>query len=335
MAYFLEWRRLSPAERVPASSLATFKSDEPLAEVLVSADGALCCIKRDSRRITPIVWHEGLDGPCGLWPGLAGADQYAPFAFSGETLLVSTEREIFGLSSEGASRLVEASLPISEPSLSPDGRWLGWLEGDEEPLLRCQELEGGSSPRSLRGPKSCHRYAWRGPSEIVAAWFGPEGTTTPVLDLSSVTLMGEVNRRGTTHRLIGHMVGSKFGDVAISCSGWLGASDRSARLAEKRERGSLGSEPTAGVWLWAPDAAPLCVANEGSRGNPQVGPGAVAFLRSKVGYPESEVLMAGEGGGRILVSSDYIQHMAVDWAGRTLFVVCPAASRWILRQIGV
>jgi hypothetical protein len=332
---FLRWRKAPSPEVLPYRALVAYDDQAPLAEVFVSRRGEVCCIRRRRRAIEPLVWEGALDGTPQTWATLAGAERIEPFAFTGDRLFVAANGGILCLRRDSTDLILETSAPLIEPSLSPDGRAIAWIEGEGAgPLCHCSVSEARVTRTFLERTK-CFRFVWRSESELTGVWLEGDEDSPTHLRIAETAVGGASRSVGTTHRLITHVGCSRGGVVAFGSSAWLGSDRKTARLMEGLEQGWARDGQSSGIWLWQRPRDPHCVANEGSRGRMVVGDSSLAFLRSVVQYPEAEIVLASLTETYSLKCDTYVLHFTVDWDAMALIAVAPVDDRWAVARVPI
>jgi hypothetical protein len=259
----LRWKRVT-VERLsgPLAFEPIYTDGAPLSDVCVSSDGSVCCLRRRPGEAQVLSWPSEPHGRPMEWlgprmplVGIFGFDGQQVFGFSATSLVL--------LDPGRATTLWTTNAQISQPTASPDGSRLLWLEFGAKRRAYVSDVGRSLEPKRLKLTADCYGAVWLDCETIVALTVEEINGDEDAATVSLVSPLGKVREilvKGS--RAISHLTGHPSHRIlGIASSHFLGGTPRDAHRRQLTE--DRGSEGHAGTWVVDPQSREAhCVSNE-------------------------------------------------------------------------
>ncbi|HEU5195887.1 MAG TPA: hypothetical protein VFW70_14195 [Methylomirabilota bacterium] len=181
-----------PVEVHLPAPVLKYQDELPLSDIVVAANGAVCCARRIPELAEVLVWPEGLAGTPESWTGPPRLPILRIFAFDGSVAYAFTDRQLLRVRPGAVDTLHTTSRPIRSAHLSPDGRHVVWIENARIGRGYVAPVEPTPRPRPLRISDDCFDVRWASATEIVALELHHSGDVETGQSMHLVGLGGDV-----------------------------------------------------------------------------------------------------------------------------------------------
>jgi hypothetical protein len=304
------WRQVDATEVVLEPGELKYRDDRPLSDIRVADNGAVCCARRVPRFAEVLAWPDGLTGAPVSWTGSPGLSLVRVFAFDSVFAYAFSDDQLLRIGPGTVETMHDASAPIRDARLSPDGRHIIWLEKTPKVRGYVAAVAAPLRPTRLQVKDYCHDVCWLTPNEILVLELHIKG------DAETGQSLHVYDANGELLRTVLHMAdyGLQFGPVLRN--------SRRVILFGHKVRGVSGhSGAQTGAWEFGvDDAVSRCLANASPAG------GAAASLldgclfadaRAQTAH-SSRLVFASPHGCRMGVVREFLRDFALGLDGRTM-----------------
>ena len=317
----LLWRQVVPTEvRLPAPILK-YQDDQPLSDILVAGNGAVCCARRVPNFAEVLVWPEGLTGSPASWTGPPRLPILRIFAFDGSATYAFTGEQLLRVRPGEVDILHRASKPIRDAHLSPDGQHLVWLEKGDIARGYVAPVQLKLRPWPLQIRDYCYDARWLSSDEIVVLELHHAGDAETG---QSMHLMG---LRGEVLNTVFHTE-----DYALQLGPASTRRRRAILFGHARRDGRHSGGQRSGAWVFEIDAGAFrCLANASPAGGSAVlvSDGCLFADAGRQTSQSSGLVLASEAGCRAAVVGAFLREFALTADGRGILF------RTFGRQFGI
>ncbi|MGH9462124.1 MAG: hypothetical protein ACRD1X_12955 [Vicinamibacteria bacterium] len=253
-----------------------YMDNEPLTDVFLSERGGLVCLRK-SDKAGDLLYFDSVTSQPTVWVSDPELRFSKLCGFSGERVYAFTENKLLKLGPSRIEIMYSCSAPIQNPTLSPDGTRIAWVEGNRwrGRVLETRNLDE-NRPIAVG---TCHDAVWLGSGElltfeIVGSDMSPEETV--------FSLYAD---RGTPFEQV---FSTRFGIIKMAGDPY----GRNAVLEAARQE-----DHRSGVWLMTfegePSVQPIVTAS--SLASLALRDGWCFFGAAGPNVPPHELIVAGKG----------------------------------------
>jgi hypothetical protein len=304
----LLWGQVVPTEVLLQAPVLKYQDDQPLSDIVVAGDGAVCCARRVPNFAEVLVWPEGLTGSPVSWTGPPRLPILRIFAFDGSITYAFTEDQLLRVRPGAVDILHRASKPIRDAHLSPDGQHIVWLEkaGIARGYVAPVQLE--LRPRLLQIRDYCYDARWLSSDQILAVELHHAGDAETGQSMHLMGLQGEV--LNTAFHTEDYTL--QLGPVSTR-------SRRAILFGHALRDGRHSAGKRSGAWVFEIDAGAFrCLANASPAGGSAVlvSDGCLFADASRQTSQSSSLILASEAGCRAAIVGAFLREFALAADGR-------------------
>jgi hypothetical protein len=316
----LLWREVVPTEVLLQAPILKYQDDQPLSDIFVAGNGAVCCARRVPNFAEVLVWPEGLIGSPVSWTGPPRLPILRIFAFDGSVTYAFTKDQLLRVRPGEVDILHTTSKPIRDAHLSPDGQHIVWLEKAHIARGYVAPVELKLRPRPLQISDYCYDARWLSSDEILVVELHHAGDAETGQSMHLMGLRGEVlNTAFHTEEYA-----LQLGPVSTR--------SRRAMLFGALRDGRHSGGQRSGAWVFELDAGAFrCLANASPAGGSAVlvSAGCLFADARRQASQSSSLILASEAGCRAAVVGAFLREFALAVDGRGILF------RTFGRQFGI
>lgn len=317
----LLWRQVVPTDVLLQAPILKYQDDQPLSDIVVAGNGAVCCARRVPDFAEVLVWPEGLIGSPVSWTGPPRLPILRIFAFDGSVAYAFTRDQLLRVRPGAVDILHMASKPIRDAHLSPDGQHIVWLEKAGIARGYVAPVQLKLRPWPLQISDYCYDARWLSSDEIVVLELHHAGDAETGQSMHLMGLRGEVLNTALHTE-----------DYAFQLGPVSSRSRRAILFGHALRDGRRSGGQRSGAWDFEIDAGAFrCLANASPAGGSAVlvSDGCLFADAVRQTSQSSSLILASEAGCRGAVVGAFLREFALAVDGRGILF------RTFGRQFGI